>query len=433
MSKQSRWLSSELDRWTAEKIISAEQAARIRALYPEPVAGLSWGLIVFFGLGAVIGGLGIVLLLAYNWDDIPKFGKLALIFALTAAAHAGGLRLRARGGWLAQLGEAISLLGTMMFGAGIWLVAQIYHIDEHFPNGFLIWAIGALAMAWALESIAQAVLATVLFAIWGGTEALRFHSPAGMSALAIVIGIAPLFWRRRSALLLATIIAALYWLMLINAAHWSGTAGVFGNAFALAVLLIALAKLIGGEFGHRCRGVLEFFGWSGFILCAYILSFDGAVRGALHWIYRPDGGVAALVYRWLLFLLAAAAWGWLATRARQGERAVPREEWLCPIALLYAQGLGLFERAEAGFVAVVFNLVCLALAAAWMVRGCREGRLRPTVVGSLLLSAVLLARYFDLFDSLALRGVAFLILGGVLFAEGFYYRKLRRAEAEGGA
>jgi hypothetical protein len=33
------------------------------------------------------------------------------------------------------------------------------------------------------------------------------------------------------------------------------------------------------------------------------------------------------------------------------------------------------------------------------------------------------ARYFDLFESLALRGVVFLIVGGVLFAEGFFYRR----------
>ena len=42
------------------------------------------------------------------------------------------------------------MLGTLFFGAGIWLVAQIYHIDEHFPNGFLIWGLGALALAWRI-------------------------------------------------------------------------------------------------------------------------------------------------------------------------------------------------------------------------------------------------------------------------------------------
>jgi hypothetical protein len=37
-----------------------------------------------------------------------------------------------------------------------------------------------------------------------------------------------------------------------------------------------------------------------------------------------------------------------------------------------------------------------------------------------------------LFESLATRGVVFLLLGGVLFAEGFYYRRLRHEAAGGG-
>jgi uncharacterized membrane protein len=47
----------------------------------------------------------------------------------------------------------LHLLGTMMFGAGIWLIAQIYHIDEHYPNALLIWSLGALGLAWALPSL----------------------------------------------------------------------------------------------------------------------------------------------------------------------------------------------------------------------------------------------------------------------------------------
>jgi hypothetical protein len=55
--------------------------------------------------------------------------------------------------------------------------------------------------------------------------------------------------------------------------------------------------------------------------------------------------------------------------------------------------------------------------------------LRPTVIGSLLLAAVVLARYIDLFQSLAARGLAFIVLGGIFMAEAMYYRKNRRAEA----
>src|SRR5207244_12315592 len=117
-------------------------------------------------------------------------------------------------------------------------------------------------------------------------------------------------------------------------------------------------------------------------------------------------------------------------RWRRARALVAREEWLCPIALIYAQGLLWLGRGDESFVAAVFNLVCVAIAVAWMVRGCRDGGLRSTVLGSLLLAVVLFARYFDLFESLAWRGLAFVVFGGVLFAEGFYYRSRRRAEAE---
>jgi len=46
------------------------------------------------------------------------------------------LTLFRRGGdWRRQLGEVACLLGTMLFGAGIWLVAQIYHIEEQIVAG----------------------------------------------------------------------------------------------------------------------------------------------------------------------------------------------------------------------------------------------------------------------------------------------------------
>jgi uncharacterized membrane protein len=48
------------------------------------------------------------------------------------------------------------------------------------------------------------------------------------------------------------------------------------------------------------------------------------------------------------------------------------------------------------------------------------------VLGSLLFTALAIARYFDLFDSLLVRGLVFLVVGGVLFAEGILFMRARR-------
>lgn len=430
MSKQTRWLDAESRRWAAENIITAEQAERIRGLYALPANALSWGLIVFFGLGAVIIGLGVILLIAYNWDKIPKPGKLAIVFATLLATQASGLALRRHTDWREQLGEALSLLGTMAFGAGIWLVAQIYNIDEHYPNGFLLWALGALAMAWVLPSVPQAITAVVLLAIWGGTEAIAFDTPVDISALIVLVAVGPLAWRRRSAPLAVFTVAGLYWLLLCGAGHWGGASGAFTNALALSAALLAAAKLMTETAGvSSIRGVMRFFGGLGFVVCAYVLSFHGAVEDMLVWSSRVDGMAMMAIYHWLLFAIAATGWIWLLVRMlRDGSSEVRTEEWLFPIALVYALVMGAWgDTTEPALIATVFNLVCLALASAWMVRGCRNTDLGLVVPGSVLLGLVVFARYFDLFNSLATRGLIFVLFGAVLFAEGFYYRRIRNS------
>jgi uncharacterized membrane protein len=338
-----------------------------------------------------------------------------------------------KAGWQRKLGDAISLLGTMFFGAGIWLVAQIYHIDEHYPNGFLIWALGALALAWILESIPHALLATVLLAIWGGSEVFHFHDP-NMWALALVtVGVVPLAWHKQSALLLTFVLAAIELLLIANVIDYGGGSRAFATSLGLGVLLIAAARLTAQLRPTFSAGasVMAAFGFAGFFACAYLLGFHDAADDLLNWARQPAANPRlAAIHSWIVFALAAAAWVWIAWQAIARELRVAVEEWLVPIALLYAYGLaaaGLGNSANAWFIAVTFNLSLLGIAVMWMWRGCSESRLRPTVIGSLLLAAVVLARYFDLFQSLAARGLAFILLGGIFMAEAMYYRKNRRA------
>lgn len=437
MNKQVRWLLTEIDRWKSEGIVSPEQADRLRARYAAPADAVPWGLLVFATAGAVVIGLGVILLFAYNWDGIPKFGKLALVFLALIGAHAGGVRLLARGGWQSKLGEALAALGTMFYGAGIWLVAQIYNIDEHYPNGFLFWALGALAMAWAIRSTANGLVAVVLLAIWGCVEAFDFRSPQYAAVLLVAGGLLPLAWKQRSPLLLGAGLAALQLLLAVNLAHWGVGAHAFTASLALGVLLVAVARLTEADRPDFSYGVtvMTFFGFGAFLVCAYLLSFEEAADDLLDWTRgsaaRP---VLASVFGWSLFAAGLAAWAWLAQRSLlRRELTLRREEWLLPIALLYCFGVAsLGARDWSLLVSWSFNLMLLGLAIMWMWRGCQESRLRPTVLGSLLLGAVVLARYFDLFQSLASRGLAFILLGVVFVAEAMYYRRMRQAQEDRG-
>lgn len=440
MHKQIRWLMSEIDRWTAEGLVSPEQAERLRARYPKPAEGPPWGLLVFACAGAAVIGLGIILLFAYNWKDIPKFGKLGLILGAVIGAHTGGLVLLRKGGWQMKLGEAFSVLGTMFYGAAIWLIAQVYHIDEHYPNGFLIWALGALVLAWVLESIPQALLATVLFSIWGSTETWHFNQPTQWSVLAVLLGIGPLAWRKKSGVLMATVLAGTYFLLIATLGHFGNGAYTLSAVMALSALLLAGEKLVQGESLETVPGVAPwtFFGFGGFIVCTYLLGFHEACDNLLRWDrHAGSNHTLAAWFCWILFVAGVGAWCGVAWRAlKEKTLAIPVESWLCPIALVYVFILsGQVAHGYWRLVAITFNLVFLGVAVMWMLRGCRAAHLRQTVLGSLMLAALVFARYFDLFESLASRGLTFVLLGGILLAEALYYRKNRQADqvAKGGA
>lgn len=439
MDNKTRWLLAEIDRWKAEGVVSPEQAAQLRQRYevpePPPKEAVPWGLLVFATAGAIVIGLGVILLFAYNWEDIPKLGKLALVFAAVIGSHAAAIRLLAKDGWQPKLGEALAAFGTMFYGAAIWLIAQIYNIDEHYPNGFLFWALGALAMAWAIRSTANGLMAVILLTIWGSCETFDFRSLHAGALLLIAAGLLPLAWKQRSALLLAAALAAIQFLLATNLTFWGGGAHAFTATLAWAVFLVAAARLTdAGRFDYRGGpAVMSFFGYGAFLICAYLLSFHDAADNLLDW-HRSRGDSPGIGYAWGwgLFVAGLGSWTWIGFRSLlRKELVIEREEWLLPIALVYCFVIAAMGgRGWEYFISWSFNLMLLGLAVMWMWRGCQESRLGTTVLGSLLLSAVVLARYFDLFDSLASRGLAFIVLGVIFIIEAMYYRRVRR-EKEG--
>jgi uncharacterized membrane protein len=428
MNKHVRWLQAELDRWVEEQVISPAQAAQLRDRYRRTEAGPSWGLIVFATCGAIVLGLGVILLFAYNWADMPKALKLALIFGAMLGAHGAALHLLAQPDWRAKLGEALAVLGTMFYGAAIWLVAQIYNIDEHFPNGFLFWALGALALAWMIRSTALGILAVALVGVWAGCEALAFNQPKHWAMLLLVLGLVPLAWRQRSAILLALCVVTFEAVLLMNLAGADAGAHLFTATLAFAVLLVGVARWTARSFAAGAR-ILEGFGYGLFLVCAYLVSFQDGARHLLNWSrpYDESPAIGAVV-GWTLFALATGAWAIVLQQRATGRAAeAERSDWLLPIALFYAFGLAaLGARGGEELVAWSFAATLLGLAVWWMWRGCQESRAGVTILGSVVLTALVVARYFDLFQSLASRGLAFILLGALFIAEALYYRKRRR-------
>lgn len=439
MAKLERQLREKLQEWTAAGLITPEQALAIRTREAGEKPGLPWGILIFAGFGAVVIGLGVILLFAYNWDQMHKFAKLGVVFGALALAHGSGLLLRRRES-LHGFAEAAFLLGTMLFGAGIWLVAQIYHISAHYPNAFFVWAAAALLLAWALPSVAQGLLATVLLAVWACTEVASYGTHLAVAPLLVLVGTGWLAWRQRSPVLLAASVAS----FAVSAAtgFCYHETGVFLVLLATAVCYGSLAWLVRGyQAFPPAQAILRVAGMVLYFPLLFILTFHDTAQHLLErqpWIWR---GLA--VPEWLplivLTLLALVLAGIALGRAivlRQCNTPEFRAGLAAPaILLMVFLAYGWLRRlinlpfaAETPGVAMatVATAIFLYHTIANLWRGCRDTRLGRVIGGSLLMAAWVFARYTDWFDSLLARGVMFLVMGVALFAVAMLYHRLKQ-------
>jgi len=427
LSKHLEWLKQELAQWRADGLIDAALAGRILARYPAAAVERNWGRIIFSAIGAALVGLGVILFFAYNWQLIPKAGKLALVIAALLAAHGGAIALARRAGASSGLVEGLHVLGTMLFGAGIWLVAQIYHIDEHYPTAFLVWSLGALALAWAIPSMAQALLALFLVTFWAGVEAFEFRTPIHGAPLLVVLGVLPLAWWRRSPALLFCTLAVLYLVTAVAAV------GIEAKVLVPLLFLMGAAAVVAGAAAPAtafpsASGPLRSLGLLVVLGCGYVLTFKGS-GGLLHKLDLAKPGVA-------IYLGAAGAALVLALvlLARGGlARLDGYRRWELGLAglglALVLASLFMFAHGGGWPVVLAFNAIVLAFAALLILEGSEH--LRPKLVGAgcLIFAMVAIGRYADLFTSLLVRAAVFVALGAALFAVGnFYSRSRRRAQ-----
>jgi uncharacterized membrane protein len=98
--------------------------------------------------GAVLIGAGVFSFVAANWGSMGASTKVAVIVAGMVVASAAGWYLAEQRS-LRSTGGALLLLGSVIFGAGIFLVAQIFNLRGNWPDGYVLWAVGTLAMAMA--------------------------------------------------------------------------------------------------------------------------------------------------------------------------------------------------------------------------------------------------------------------------------------------
>lgn len=162
-----RWQSAGLvDAKTAQRIRDYEQSAGEEAAPPSPVRSrlLVW---LALGLGGLLLGAGVLLFVSAHWDELSPAARMSLIVLAVAAFHGGGVWASER---FSGLATTLHALGTIACGGGIAMAGQIFHIEEHWPTGILLWAMAAWAGVWLLRDWPQVGMAALLTPAWIASE-----------------------------------------------------------------------------------------------------------------------------------------------------------------------------------------------------------------------------------------------------------------------
>lgn len=173
-----RRLEQEIELWLKEGFIAPAQKDRILARYrvlkeADEKAGPGRLITTISILGSILIGVGAILFIASNWSFVPKCGRLFIVFSSMLTSHGLGFYFRYEKVNYPKVGASLILLGSLIFGAGMFLIAQMYHITVHYPNGPLMWGLGVLPLAYLLRFKSLISLAILDLLIWLGME-VRF-------------------------------------------------------------------------------------------------------------------------------------------------------------------------------------------------------------------------------------------------------------------
>jgi uncharacterized membrane protein len=158
-------LESSLDRWTEAALLNSEQAARIHEYETcrAPRRGTRVPILIGLALGGIMLAAGVLLFVAAHWDDLSPAQRMSLLVLAVGGSHLAAAFCADR---FQAMAVTLHAVGTAALGGAIFLAGQVFNMQEHWPTGVLLWAIGALAGWWLLRDWPQLAFSALLVPFW---------------------------------------------------------------------------------------------------------------------------------------------------------------------------------------------------------------------------------------------------------------------------
>lgn len=291
-------INKKLDQWRAAGIIDETTAEKISLFEKESTR--SYGIIFLTGFGAISIALGIVAIVASNWQVIPASIKILLLFFLCLLVSFFIFKQKFKLSSSSWTLDSLMLVYSGLVISGIGLIDQVFQLRGPISNLLLVWAlaIGPLVFfsSGILAPLHWVLLVLTVFTVWifKWSNVLTFYPIfAACILLPLFFIFLGLFLSLKKKLPnFSKIFSSLGWVFLIivgsiGQVTWHSTPEPFRTAAQPALLLTC----IGVSFFFGLLKVLSirlnFFQSALILYCtlspflSLVLSFNSALFGAL--------------------------------------------------------------------------------------------------------------------------------------------------------
>lgn len=415
----SRNILNELPELITAGLISPDTAEQIKNYYKRKEKSQSDGRAntLFVILGTVLVGLGIILMVAHNWDDLSRPVKLFFSFipVLIGQVLCGYALYKKTGSTAWREGSAVFLF--LAAGACLALVSQTYHLPEDLKSFLFTWMLLVFPLIYIMRSSMASLLyicGVTLYAVYGGygyeakelyhywwmlllviphylmlcreqpgSNFTIFHHWFIPLSLTICLGTVA---RNTEELMFVSYISMFGAFYLLGTSAWLSGKKIFSNGY-----------LVIGSLGTMCLLLVLSFRWFWDDLS------EEKNRGT--WLFSSPEMLAAIAFSLIALVLLI-----LHIRSRKGEPVNLMGFIFAGFIVIFFTGMS-----DALTATIATNLLLLAAAIFTINRGNRLNHLGILNYGLLIITALVICRFFDTDISFILRGLMFVAVGAGFF------------------
>jgi uncharacterized membrane protein len=426
-----RDIAREAAEWVDENLITENQAEQICQRYGidfQQTKNRSFAYTVLVGLGFLFIGLALITLIGGNWEDIPRAVRMGGLILLTLGTQCIAFKKRMDG--YEHAATWLFFLGNLFYGASIILIAQIYHLGEHMPDGIFWWALGCLPIALLLKNPWLMLQSLLLSLIWFFTEIDLDFFPTLFPLFIVCAGWLLIRGPQNTLLFLTTLTGFGLWVeyslaSLWRTVHWFN---FHAEHLAVSIAMFICFYQFSQWLGQKKSVITKDYGtilaiWSlrfG-LICMLILSFEDPWKELIraYWDYQLSMFVVVGI-----FAVVAMLFSWQVNRLRSA---------FCLLSFYVASlftVLSVENDQYAVYFQIIFNLALIATGIWLIVRGIHSGISHYFFLG---VSAILLTafmRYVDLIGDYVGGALLFAVFAALLLGAAKYWKSY---QIKGGA